>query len=130
LLVLGCALAACGGKVRQDFGGGGSDAAVMILRDPPAVELSIWEGAIVYDLREYEQWTQGHIPGARRVTLEDLKDGRGLPEDLSAPVLFMGEGRLDQRPEQAADLALSRGYSNVQIFPGGWRQWTGAHPVE
>lgn len=132
VIFIGCALAlaACGGKVRQDFGGGGSDAPVMILRDPPAVELSIWEGAIVYDLRSYEQWTQGHISGARRVSIEDLKNGRALPEDLTAPLLFMGEGPLDLSPEQAADIALARGYSNVQIFPGGWRQWIGAQPVQ
>ena len=130
LVVLLIALSACGGKVRHDFGGGGSDAQVMILRDRPAVQLSIWEGAIVYDLREYDQWSQGHIEGARRATVEDLERGRALPEDLAAPVLFMGEGPLDTRPEQAADIALQRGYSNVQIFPGGWRQWIGAHPVQ
>jgi rhodanese-related sulfurtransferase len=130
MLALLAALSACGGKVRHDFGGGGSDAQVMILRDPPAVELSIWEGAVVYDLREYDEWSQGHITGARRVTVEDLEEGRALPEDLEAPVLFMGEGPLDSRPEQAADIALKHGHSNVQVFPGGWRQWIGAHPVQ
>jgi rhodanese-related sulfurtransferase len=130
LVVLLVTLSACGGKVRHDFGGGGSDAAVMILRDPPAVQLSIWEGAIVYDLRDYEQWSQGHIQGARRATIEDLERGRALPDDMQAPLLFMGEGPLDTRPEQAADIALKRGYGNVQVFPGGWRQWIGAHPVQ
>lgn len=101
----------------------------MILRDRPAVELSIWEGAIVYDLRGYDAWAQGHIPGARRVTVGDLRDGRGLPDDREAPVLFMGEGVLDRRPDDAAHAALELGYTNVQLFPGGWRAWIGAHPV-
>jgi len=122
-------VSACSGNTRTDFGGGGSDTPVLILRDRPAVELSIWEGAVVFDLRSYEAWSQGHIPGARRVTIEDLERGRGLPEDKQAPVLFMGEGPLDARPEQAADIALRSGHDNVQIFPGGWRQWTGADPV-
>jgi rhodanese-related sulfurtransferase len=130
MIALLAALSACGGKVRHDFGGGGSDASVMILRDPPAVELSIWEGAIVFDLRDYDAWSQGHIQGARRATVDDLERGRALPDDLNAPLLFMGEGPLDTRTEQAADIAVKRGYSNVQIFPGGWRQWTGVHPVQ
>lgn len=123
LLLLG----ACSGKVRHDFGGGGAEADVLVLRDAPAVELSIWEGAILFDLRDYDQWAQGHVQGARHSTLEDLDRGRGLPQDKQAPLLFMGDSPMDKRPEQAADIALKQGYSNVQIFPGGWRMWVDAH---
>lgn len=129
LTALMLALAACGGRVRRDFSAGGVETDVMILQDRPAVELSIWEGAIVYDLRDYEAWAQGHIPGARRVTIEDLRKGRGLPDDREAPVLFMGEGLLDNRPELAAQTVLEQGYTDVQLFPGGWRLWIGAHPI-
>lgn len=121
-------LTACSGKVRRDFGGGGrAEADVLVLRDAPAVELSIWEGAILFDLRDYDQWAQGHVQGARHSTLEDLDRGRGLPQDKQAPLLFMGDSPMDKRPEQAADIALKLGYSNVQIFPGGWRMWVDAH---
>ena len=122
-------LSACSGKVRHDFGGGGAEADVLVLRDAPAVELSIWEGAILFDLRDYDQWAQGHVQGARHSTLEDLDRGRGLPQDKQAPLLFMGDSPMDKRPEQAADIALRHGYSNVQIFPGGWRMWVDAHAV-
>ncbi|MCG3184046.1 MAG: hypothetical protein ICCCNLDF_02158 [Planctomycetes bacterium] len=120
-------LSACSGKVRHDFGGGGAEADVLVLRDAPAVELSIWEGAILFDLRDYDQWAQGHVQGARHSNLEDLDRGRGLPQDKQAPLLFMGDSPMDKRPEQAADIALKHGYSNVQIFPGGWRMWVDAH---
>lgn len=121
-------LTACSGKVRHDFGGGGrAEADVLVLRDAPAVELSIWEGAILFDLRDYDQWAQGHVQGARHSNLEDLDRGRGLPQDKQAPLLFMGDSPMDKRPEQAADIALKHGYSNVQIFPGGWRMWVDAH---
>ncbi len=121
-------LTACSGKVRHDFGGGGrAEADVLVLRDAPAVELSIWEGAILFDLRDYDQWAQGHVQGARHSTLEDLDRGRGLPQDKQAPLLFMGDSPMDKRPEQAADIALKLGHSNVQIFPGGWRMWVDAH---
>lgn len=129
LLAMLLALGACSGKIRRDFSAGGVEADVMILRDPPAVELSIWEGAIVYDLRDYDSWAQGHIPGARRVTVEDLRKGRGLPGDTEVPVLFMGDGPMDTRPETAARIALDKGYTDVQLFPGGWRMWIGAHPI-
>ncbi len=122
-------LAACSSKIRRDFSAGGVESDVIILQDPPAVELSVWEGAIVYDLRDYDAWAQGHIPGARRVTVADLKEGRGLPDDKAAPVLFMGDGPLDRRPEIAAQSTLELGYTDVQIFPGGWRMWIGAHPI-
>lgn len=129
MLCLLIALSACNGNVRRDFSGGGVEANVMILQDAPAVELSIWEGAIVFDLRDYESWAQGHIQSARRIEVEDVRKGRALPEDKQAPVLFMGDGPMDRRPELAAQAAAKRGYRNVQIFPGGWRQWIGAHPI-
>ena len=129
LLVLAFVLACCGSNVRRDFGGGGSDAKAMILRDRPAVELSIWEGAVVFDLRDYSSWAQGHISGARMTSVEDIRGGRGLPEDKDAPVLFMGDGTVDMRPEMAAHEAIERGHTNVQIYPGGWRDWTGDRAV-
>lgn len=129
MLMLLFAVAACSGKVRRDFSGGGVEADVMILQNPPAVEISIWEGAIVFDLRDYDDWAQGHIPGARRTTTEDIRKGRALPDDRQAPLLFMGDGPLDQRPELAAQYALEKGYTNVQLFPGGWRQWIGDRPI-
>lgn len=136
MLLLSCALVACGSNVRRDFGddqtalgGGAANAEAMILRDRPAVELSIWEGAVVFDLRDYSDWAQGHINGARMTSVEDIKRGRGLPEDKNAPVLFMGEGPMDMRPEMAAYEAIERGHTNVQIYPGGWRDWIGARTI-
>jgi rhodanese-related sulfurtransferase len=130
LLLLAFLIGACGSNVRRDFGGGGSRAdgpaaRAMILRDRPAVEISIWEGAVVFDLRDYTDWAQGHIPGARLTTVDDLQRGRGLPADKDAPVLFMGDGPLDSRAELAAYAALERGHTSVQFYPGGWRDWIG-----
>lgn len=131
MALLMLALAGCGNRVRHDWdwGGGGSDAPVEILNDRGAVELAVWEGAILYDLRDYADWAQGSISGARRITLDDIERGKALPDDRGAPLLFMGDGPLDLRPERAAEMALGRGYTNVKLFPGGWRAWIGAHPI-
>ncbi|MBE7490357.1 MAG: rhodanese-like domain-containing protein [Planctomycetes bacterium] len=131
LLVLAAvAVGACSGKYRRDFGGGEAvtradpAARVLVLDDAGSAEISVWEGVVTFDLRDYQDWVQGHIPGARRLTLEDLNNGRGLPDDRDVPVMFMGDGPLDQRPEQAARAALERGHRNVQYFRGGWQAWT------
>lgn len=130
LCMLALAASACSNRFRRDFGGGeavnrtAQGATVLVLDDVASAELSLWEGAIPFDLRDYQQWAQGHIPGARRLTLEDLEQGRGLPDDKDAPLMFLGEGPLDQRPEKAATAALERGHTHVQYFRGGWQAWT------
>jgi rhodanese-related sulfurtransferase len=129
LSVMCLLLLACGNNIRRDWGGGGSESDAVILEDVAAVEHAIWRGSVVYDLRHYDAWAQGHIPGARRLELDDLRRGRALPSDRNVPILFMGEGPLDLQPELAAEYAIDQGYSNVQIFPGGWRAWIGAHPI-
>lgn len=126
LLVL--ALCACSNRYRKDFGGGEAarpnpNVQAFVLNDVASVEMSLAEGAIPFDLRDYEAWVQGHVPGARLISLDDLRDERGLPQDRKVPVLFMGDNPLDSRPERAARMALDRGYENVQLFPGGWHAW-------
>lgn len=129
VVALACLMAACSSNVRREYGGGGTGVQVMILDDRPAVEISIWDGAVVFDLRDYDAWAQGHIAGAVRVDVEDITRGRHLPTDHEAILVFMGDGPLDTRPERAAQSALERGFSNVQLYPGGWRDWIGAHPI-
>jgi rhodanese-related sulfurtransferase len=124
-------VAGCGSRIRSDWdgGAGGAHAPVTILNERGAVELAIWEGAILYDLRDYQDWMQGNISGARRITLDDIERGKALPLDRDAPVLFFGDGPRDIRPELAAEMALERGHTNVMLFPGGWRGWAGMHVV-
>ena len=118
-------LAACGGSRREgDFGGGGKITKVEVLSRALDAQRELNQGAIAFDLRDYNEWAQGHMPGARSVTLDDLKLGRGLPDDKDAPVMFYGEGALDQRAEDAAEIAISAGYRRVLYFPGGWRAWS------
>ncbi|MCC6150495.1 MAG: rhodanese-like domain-containing protein [Planctomycetes bacterium] len=124
-------LAACGGTRREgDFGGGGKITKVQVLARALDAQREINDGAIAYDLRDYGDWAQGHLPGARSATLEDLKLGRGLPDDKDAPVMFYGDGALDQSAEDAAEIAVAAGYRKVLYFPGGWRAWSGQPAVD
>src|SRR5687767_14486962 len=104
-------LAACGGTRREgEFGGGGALTKVQVLSRALDAQRELGKGAIAFDLRDYDEWAQGHMPGARSLTLEDLKLSRGLPDDKDAPVMFYGEGALDRRAEDAADIAIANGY--------------------
>jgi rhodanese-related sulfurtransferase len=124
-------LAACGGTRREgEYGGGGKITKVQVLARALDAQRELNEGAIAFDLREYTEWAQGHMPGARSVTLEDLKRGRGLPDDKDAPVMFYGEGALDTAAEDAAEIAIGAGYRKVLYFPGGWRAWSGQPAVD
>jgi len=130
LILLLFVLAACSSRRVSEFGGGGNLSQVQVLVRALDAQISLEKGAVAFDLRDYTQWSQGHLPGARSITLEDLKMGRGLPDDKSAPLLFYGDGVLDQSAEDAAELAFTQGYQRVQYFPGGWRAWTGQTAVD
>jgi hypothetical protein len=44
--------------------------------------------------------------------------------------MFYGDGTLDRRAEDAADIAIAHGYRKVLYFPGGWRAWSGQPAVD
>lgn len=124
-------LAACGGTRREgDFGGGGAISKVQVIEEKSLAQFQLSDGAIAFDVREFSAWEQGHLPGARSISLEDLKLGRGLPDDKDAPVLFYGLGPLDRRGEDAAEIAIAKGYRRVLYFSGGWRAWSGQPAVD
>ena len=123
------ALSSCSARVRHGYGGGGVPMEVQIVHSVAEAAAAVEAGAIVCDLRVYDEWAQGHLPRARLVAIPDLEQGRGLPEDLETVILYYGDGPLDTRPEQAAEIAAELGYTRIMLFPGGWRAWNGVHPV-
>jgi rhodanese-related sulfurtransferase len=74
----------------------------------------------VVDVREPGEWAQGHIPGARLLTLEQLRAAprKSLPAD---GVLFVCAGGL--RSQTAARLAAQHGVTHVHSLTGGTRAW-------
>ncbi len=83
------------------------------------------------DVRAAARYAEGHIPGARSVTLEEL--GRGLPAGTVAATEFVVAGA-DPRDAtvRAATLALRRaGARRIVEFPGGVLEWAdGGRPLE
>jgi adenylyltransferase/sulfurtransferase len=75
----------------------------------------------VVDVREPNEWSTGHLPGARLVPLANLRRSPKsvLPRD---GVLFVCAAGV--RSETAARLALQHGFSNVYSLTGGTRGWS------
>ena len=89
-------------------------------------------GEIFYlvDVREENEWSRGHVPGAIHLSKGIIeRDIEKTIPDLSATiVLYCGGGF---RSALVADSLQEMGYSNVCSMDGGWREWRQAgYPVE
>ena len=78
---------------------------------------------ILIDVRENDEFRDGHLPGARGI-------GRGVleyhiaeevPDTETEIVLYCRGGN---RSALAADALQTMGYLRVQSLRGGWRAWT------
>ena len=92
--------------------------------------LDAGENFTIIDVREDNEWSRGHIPGAvhlgRGIIERDIEDR--FPEKNVELVLYCGGG---YRSAMSADNLQKMGYTNVSSMDGGWRGWTGAgYPTE
>ena len=90
----------------------------------------IEKGANLIDVREDNEWNDGHAGGAVHL-------GRGIierdivgefPDKNTELILYCGGG---YRSALAADNLQKMGYTNVLSMAGGWTAWKGANaPTE
>jgi molybdopterin/thiamine biosynthesis adenylyltransferase/rhodanese-related sulfurtransferase len=91
--------------------------------DPGAVREQLQTGALVVDVRQDEEWSTGHIPGARHVPKSHLESRiEGVAPDKSQPViLYCASG---QRSAWAARTMMEDlGYDHVESMTGGFTLW-------
>jgi rhodanese-related sulfurtransferase len=83
------------------------------------------EKFILVDVREDNEWANGHLPGAvhmgRGIIERDIETR--VPEIATKMVLYCGGGF---RSALVADNLQKMGYTNVESMDGGWRGWTEA----
>jgi rhodanese-related sulfurtransferase len=83
------------------------------------------ETFLVVDVREDNEWAQGHLPGAvhmsRGVIERDIE--KSVPETGMKMILYCGGGF---RSALVADNLQKMGYTNVESMDGGWRGWNEA----
>ncbi len=92
------------------------------------VKKALADGSIaLVDVREDEEWADGHIPGALHNPLSRF-DVAALPKDRKV-VVYCRSGR---RTLQALDIAQNSGRPDVTThFGGSWLAWTAAgEPVK
>jgi rhodanese-related sulfurtransferase len=92
--------------------------------------LDVGEKFTLVDVREDNEWSRGHIPGAvhlgRGIIERDIE--HHYPEKSVELVLYCGGG---YRSAMSADNLQKMGYTNVSSMDGGWRGWTEAgYPTE
>jgi len=83
------------------------------------------EKFLLVDVREDNEWAQGHLPGAvhmgRGVIERDIE--ARVPETGTKMILYCGGGF---RSALVADNLQKMGYTSVESMDGGWRGWTEA----
>lgn len=89
--------------------------------DAETVERSGAAGSVmVLDVRTDAEWSEGHLPWARHLSLGEFPDGlEELPRDRPIVVHCQAGGRA----AIAASLLLARGFTDVTVFPGGFAEW-------
>lgn len=78
------------------------------------------QGAYILDVRQPEEWEQGHIPDATLIPLAELPDRLSeVPADQEVVVVC----RSGNRSAQARDILRSAGYTQVTSMSGGVTDW-------
>ena len=95
-----------------------------------AVQLINRERAVVVDVGETEEFTQGHVGGAKSVPFSQLE--QRLPEvvkNKTLPLILTCPS--GARASRALGLAKKLGYEKAQVLAGGLKAWKEANlPVE
>jgi len=78
------------------------------------------QGAFILDVRQPEEWTQFHIPGATLIPLGDLPNRLNeVPKDKEIVVVC----RTGHRSAQGRDILKNAGFTKVTSMAGGVTQW-------
>jgi sulfur-carrier protein adenylyltransferase/sulfurtransferase len=91
--------------------------------DPAVVREQVSNGAVVIDVREAEEWSTGHIPGAKHVPksyLESRIEG-AAPDRAQHVILYCQSG--NRSAWAARTLIEDLGYENVESMTGGITLW-------
>src|SRR5437868_2575419 len=91
--------------------------------DPAAVREQIGNGAVIVDVREPEEWSAGHIPGAIHVPksyLESRIEG-AVPDREKHVILYCASG--NRSAWATRTLVEDLGYEHVESMTGGFTLW-------
>src|SRR5947209_2465118 len=91
--------------------------------DPADVREQVQSGAVLIDVREVEEWGQGHIPGARHVPKSYIESRiEGAAPDRSQPVILYCQSG-NRSAWAARTMMEDLGYEHVESMTGGITLW-------
>jgi hydroxyacylglutathione hydrolase len=76
--------------------------------------------ATILDVRTWEEWSAGHLPGARSLPLGELDQRLGEVSRENPVIVHCHSG---SRAAIAASLLLSRGFDQIRQYSGGFGEW-------
>jgi sulfur-carrier protein adenylyltransferase/sulfurtransferase len=91
--------------------------------DPADVRAQLGNGAVVIDVREAEEWSTGHIPGAKHVPKSHLESRieNAAPDRAQHVILYCQSG--NRSAWAARTLIEDLGYGQVESMTGGITLW-------
>src|SRR5579862_3140830 len=91
--------------------------------DPSAAREQAAHGAVLVDVREIDEWSAGHIPGAKHVPKSYLESRiEGAAPDRSVPVILYCQSG-NRSAWGARTLMEDLGYEQVSSMTGGYTLW-------
>ncbi len=78
--------------------------------------------AQIIDVREPQEFENGHILGARNIPMTQMKQ-RLVEIRPDKPVYLYCQG--SSRSSRAANVLRKKGYTDISLLKGGFKKWTG-----
>ena len=91
------------------------------------------QGAVLIDVRESEEFAQGHAQGAVHLSkgILELRIEEAIPDTATPIICYCGGGTCEVSIHLAEALVYQAGKKRVLVFMGGMPAWEEAgHPVE
>jgi rhodanese-related sulfurtransferase len=83
----------------------------------------VTDGAYLLDVREPDEWTAGHAPGAHHLPMMEVPARVAeIPNDTEVVVVCRSGGRSGQ----VVSYRMGNGWDNVRNLDGGMQAWAGS----
>ena len=90
---------------------------------PSVTAAQVDDGAYLLDVREPDEWTAGHAPGAHHVPMMEVPARMAeVPTDAEVVVVCRSGGRSGQ----VTSWLMGNGWDNVRNLDGGMHSWAAA----
>ncbi len=115
---------ACGAGGPVTATSGPSDPSALVRSDVSIDDFAAAQakGAVIVDVRTDDEWSQGHVPGAIHVPVDQVDPGNNTIKTLNkdAPIYFICAA--GGRSARAADRMAAAGYHALNVL-GGTNAW-------